>query len=352
MSWQQRRGRTLIIDHRGHERRVEVRVTQGRVFSGFRVTGEQHIGNYLGAIRNYVSLQDDYDCIYCAVDVHSLTTLEDARELGANSMSAATVMLAAGVDPERSIIFIQSHVPEVMELAEYFAMLIPLATLTRVPTFKEKVRQQPENVNLGLVGYPVLMAADILLYRAAAVPIGVDQEPHLELAREIARKFNNRFGDTFPEPQSKLTETPIVRGLDGQAKMSKSMGNHIPLTATAEETQQLVRSAVTDPQRARRTDPGRPEVCNVYSLEEIFIPEQTAEIYQLCTTAGIGCVDCKGRLAEGINDYFAEFRERHAEFAAKPDQVRAILRDGAGRAGAIARATMAEVRERIGLLAL
>ena len=327
-------------------------MTQGRVFSGFRVTGEQHIGNYLGAIRNYVALQDDHDCIYCAVDVHSLTTLEDAREVGPNSLSAATVMLAAGVDPQRSIIFIQSHVPEVMELAQYFAMLIPLATLTRVPTFKEKVRQQPENVNLGLLGYPVLMAADILLYKATAVPIGIDQEPHLELSREIARKFNNRFGETFPEPQSKLTETPIVRGLDGQSKMSKSMGNHIPLTATAEETHRLVRSAVTDPQRARRTDPGRPEVCNVYSLEEIVIPEQTGEIYQLCTTAGIGCVDCKGRLSTGINDYFAAFRERHAEYADQPALVREILHDGAARASDIARETMAEVRERIGFLAV
>lgn len=320
-----------------------------RVFSGFRVTGEQHIGNYLGAIRNYVALQDTHDCIYCAVDVHSLTTLEDAREVGPNSLSSAMVMLAAGVDPERSIIFVQSHVPEVMELAEYLSMLTGLGKLTRVPTFKEKVRLHPDNVNLGLVGYPVLMAADILLYRAEAVPIGVDQEPHLELTREIARTFNHRFGDTFPEPQSRHTETPLVRGLDGTAKMSKSMGNHIPLTATAEETTRLVRSAVTDPQRARRTDPGRPEVCNVYSLHEVFTPDRTAEIYQQCTTATIGCVDCKGILADSINEHFAAFRERHADLAAHPGRVEEILADGAARARAIAQETMALVRERIGL---
>ncbi len=323
-----------------------------RVFSGFRVTGEQHIGNYFGAIKNYVALQDDYDCLYCAVDVHSLTTLEDARLVGPNSLESATVMLAAGVDPERSIIFVQSHVPEVMELAEYFAMLTPLSVLTRVPTFKEKVRQQPENVNAGLLGYPVLMAADILLYKAAVVPIGIDQEPHLELTREVARKFNNRFGDTFPEPASKHTETPLIRGLDGQGKMSKSMGNAIPLTATAEETTALVRGAVTDPQRARRTDPGRPEICNVYALHQVFAPERAPQIYEQCTTAAIGCVDCKMLLAGSVNDHFAEFRAKHAELRAKPDYVRSVLREGAERAGAIARETMAEVRDRIGLMAI
>ena len=322
-----------------------------RVFSGFRVTGEQHIGNYFGAIKNYVALQADYDCLYCAVDVHSLTTLEDARLVGPNSLESATVMLAAGVDPERSIIFVQSHVPEVMELAEYFAMLTPLSVLTRVPTFKEKVRQQPENVNAGLLGYPVLMAADILLYKAAVVPIGIDQEPHLELTREVARKFNNRFGDTFPEPASKHTETPLIRGLDGQSKMSKSMGNAIPLTATSEETTALVRAAVTDPQRARRTDPGRPEICNVYALHQVFAPERAPQIYEQCSTAGIGCVDCKLLLAGSVNDYFAEFRAKHAELRAKPDYVRSVLREGAQRAGAIARETMVEVRERIGLMA-
>jgi tryptophanyl-tRNA synthetase len=259
-------------------------------------------------------------------------------------------MLAAGVDPQRSIIFVQSHVPEVIELAEYFAMLTPLGVLTRVPTFKEKVRQQPENVNLGLVGYPVLMAADILTYKASMVPIGIDQEPHLELTREIARKFNNRFGDTFPEPKSAHTETPLLRGLDGQSKMSKSMGNAIPLTASADETRTLVRSAVTDPQRQRRTDPGRPEVCNVYSLHQVFQPDRAPWVYEQCTIAGIGCVDCKGLLADSVNEYFAEFRERHAELSAKPEYVRDVLRDGADRAGAIARDTLAEVRERIGLL--
>ena len=215
----------------------------------------------------------------------------------------------------------------------------------------EKVRQQPENVNAGLLGYPVLMAADILLYKAAVVPIGIDQEPHLELTREVARKFNNRFGDTFPEPASKHTETPLIRGLDGQGKMSKSMGNAIPLTATAEETTALVRAAVTDPQRARRSDPGRPEICNVYALHQVFAPERAPQIAEQCTTAAIGCVDCKLLLAGSVNDHFAEFRAKHAELRAKPDYVRGVLREGAERAGAIARETMVEVRERIGLMA-
>ena len=325
-------------------------MSKGRVFSGFRVTGDQHIGNYLGAIKNYVTLQEQYDCVYCAVDIHSLTTLEDSQDVGPNALESVTVMLAAGIDPERSIIFVQSHVPEVLELATYFGMLIPLSVLTRVPTFKEKVQSQPENVNYGLVGYPVLMAADILLYHATTVPIGVDQEPHLELSREIARKFNNRYGHTFDEPQSAHTETPLIRGLDGKAKMSKTLDNHIPIIASEEQTERRVRSAVTDPQRARRNDPGRPEVCNVYSLHEIFTPDRTAWIYGQCTTAGIGCVDCKGILAGSINDEFREFRVRHAELHAKPDRVRAILRDGADRARVIAQETMAEVRARIGLL--
>src|SRR4030042_1337018 len=212
---------------------------KGRVFSGARPTGRQHIGNYLGAIQNYVALQKDYQCIYCIVDVHALTTMEGGEELRENTREMMLDWLAAGLDPERSILFVQSHVPEVMELHTLLSMVTPLGWLLRVPTFKEKARMQPENVNYGLVGYPVLQTADIVLYKADTVPVGEDQLPHLELAREIVRRLNNIYGDTFPEPHAYLTQFPMVLGLDGVQKMSKSYDNDIGLSATAKETTAL-----------------------------------------------------------------------------------------------------------------
>ncbi|GAG13772.1 unnamed protein product, partial [marine sediment metagenome] len=229
---------------------------KGRVFSGARPTGRQHIGNYLGAIQNYVKLQQDYECIYCIVDVHALTTLEDTDKLQDNIREMMHDWLAAGLDPQRSILFVQSHVPQVMELHTLLSMVTPLGWLTRVATFKEKARLQPENINYGLVGYPVLMTADIVLYKAETVPVGEDQLPHLELAREIVRRFNNIFGPTFPEPQAKLTDAPIILGLDGVNKMSKSLNNEIELAASPEETRERVMGAFTDPARKYRGDPG------------------------------------------------------------------------------------------------
>ena len=238
-----------------------------RVFSGARPTGRQHLGNYLGAIQNYVALQADFDCIYCIVDLHALTTVEDTVGLRDNTYEMALDWLAAGVRPEPTIVFIQSHVPQLAELHTLLSMVTPLGKLTDLPTFKEKIRQQPHNVNYGLVGYPVLMTADITLYRARYVPVGIDQAPHLEFAREIVRSFNHRFGaDVLIEPEMKVTEVPKVLGIDGQQKMGKSLNNHIELAATPEETLKRVKSMVTDPQRSRKTDPGDPDVCNVFSL--------------------------------------------------------------------------------------
>ncbi|MCJ7666960.1 MAG: tryptophan--tRNA ligase, partial [Anaerolineae bacterium] len=239
---------------------------KGRVFSGARPTGRQHLGNYLGAIRNYVALQDDYDCVYCVVDLHALTSLQETRELKVNTREMVLDWLAAGMDPEKSIIFVQSHVPQVTELHLILSMVTPMGWLTRLPTFKEKVRQQPDNVNYGLLGYAVLMAADIALYKADTVPVGEDQSPHLEFTREIVRRFNHHFGRVLVEPQIKLTEFPRVLGIDGANKMSKSLNNHIEITSSPEELRARVMMMVTDPQRQYRTDPGRPEVCNVFTL--------------------------------------------------------------------------------------
>jgi tryptophanyl-tRNA synthetase len=323
---------------------------KGRVFSGARPTGRQHLGNYLGAIRNYVALQDDYDCIYCVVDLHALTTLEDTNKLRNWTYEMTLDWLAAGMDPERgTIIFVQSHVPQVTELHLLLSMATPLGWLTRLPTFKEKVRQHPENVNYGLVGYPVLMAADITLYKADTVPVGVDQAPHLEFTREIVRRFNHHFGDVLIEPQGKFTDFPKVLGLDGEQKMSKSLDNHIEIAASPEEIEKKVMHMVTDPARRFRKDPGHPEVCNVFTLHGFFSADVVAQIETDCRSAAIGCVECKRLFAKNLANYFAPFRERRAALAADPDRVWDILSDGARRASAIAAETIAEAKASVGL---
>jgi len=321
-----------------------------RVFSGARPTGRQHIGNYLGALQNWVKLQEECDCIYCVVDVHALTTMEDVSRLKANIHEMVLDWLAAGLDPGRSILFVQSWVPQVMELHTLLSMVTPLGWLLRIPTFKEKARRQPGNVNYGLVGYPVLMAADILLYKADVVPVGEDQLPHLELTREIARRFHRLFGRVFPLPEAKLTSYPLVLGLDGVNKMSKSYNNHIELAASPEETLKRVMAAFTDPARRYRSDPGHPEVCNIYHLHGFFRPEGVSEIAEECRQARIGCVECKRLLAQGINQALAPFRERRAEIAAREGYVEEVLSEGAKRAHAIAQETIREVKERVGLI--
>lgn len=324
---------------------------KGRVFSGARPTGRQHLGNYLGAIENYVALQKDYDCIYCIVDLHALTTVETTYELRQNCYEMALDWLAAGIRPEESIIFVQSQVPEVTELHMFFSMVTPLGKLTDLPTFKEKARQQPHNVNYGLVGYPVLMAADIALYKADLVPVGVDQAPHIEFTREVVRSFNFRYNtNALVEPQMKATEFPKVLGIDGQQKMSKSLNNHIELASTPEETTTRVMQMVTDPQRQRRSDPGNPDVCNVFSMHKIFSsPDEVAEINLECRRAGIGCVQCKQLYAKNLNKSLEPFRLRRAELSGDPQKVWDILDDGQRRASAIARQTIREVKDAVGL---
>jgi len=324
---------------------------KGRVFSGIRPTGRAHLGNFLGAFKNYVALQDDYECVYCIVDIHALTTVEDTLNLKQNTFDLALDMLAAGIRPEETILFVQSHVPQVMELHTILSMVTPLGKLTDLPTFKEKVRQNPNNVNYGLVGYPVLQAADIALYKADLVPVGVDQAPHIEFARETVRSFNYRFNTkALIEPQMKSAEVPKVLGIDGKEKMSKSLDNQIEIAATPEETRQRVMMMVTDPQRMKRTDPGNPDICNVFTLHKIFTPVEDVEMINVeCRRAGIGCVDCKNRFAESLNKALEPFRAKRTELASKPALVTAILEDGASRAQAIAEKTMREVREAVQL---
>ena len=325
---------------------------KGRVFSGARPTGRQHLGNYLGAMKNYVALQKDYECVYCVVDIHALTTMETTLNLRTNTIDMVLDWLAAGMDPTKSIIFVQSHVPQVMTLHTILSMVTPLGKLTDLPTFKDKVREQPQNVNYGLVGYPVLMASDIALYKADTVPVGVDQAPHIEFTREVVRSFNFRYNtDILVEPQMKVTEFPKVIGIDGQQKMSKSLDNHIEMASTPEETQKRVMMMVTDPQRKRRTDPGNPDVCNVFSLHKIFSsPEEVEMVNRECRSADIGCVDCKKLLAKNLNNHLTPFRERRAEFEKNTDDVVDMLKDGAKRAQIIADKTIEEVKTAIGLL--
>lgn len=320
---------------------------RGRVFSGARPTGRQHLGNYLGAIHNYVAMQNEYDCVYCIVDVHALTTVETTQDLKQNTFEMAIDWLAAGIRPEESILFVQSHVPQVMELHTYLSMVAQYGKLTDLPTFKEKARQQPENLNYGLLGYPILMTADIVLYKTDVVPVGIDQAPHIEFAREIVRSFNYRYGTkVLVEPQVKHTEILKVVGIDGKDKMSKSLNNHIELALTPEETIKRVREMVTDPARQRKTDAGNPDICNVFTMHKIFSPQEEVDMINVeCRKAGIGCVDCKLRFAGNLNKNLEPFRAKRADLAAKPNYVQDVLNDGGKRARVIAEQTMVEVRE-------
>ncbi|MBZ0233534.1 MAG: tryptophan--tRNA ligase [Deltaproteobacteria bacterium] len=321
------------------------------VFSGIQPSGELHVGNYIGAIDNWVKMQEQYRCIYCVVDYHAITQDYTVKDMSPRVRDMALDILALGVDPEKAILFVQSAVPEHTELAWIFNAVTGHGDLERMTQFKDKAEHQPENINAGLFSYPVLQAADILLYKAELVPVGADQVQHLELARRIARSFNHRWGKVFPECEPKLTETPKVLGLDGKQKMSKSLGNHIPLTAIEEKPlRKLLGKMVTDEKRVTREDPGNPDDCNVYSFHKMFSTEDDrAWVWQGCTTAGIGCVDCKGRLAQRMLERFAPYRERRAELLAHPGRVDEILRAGADKARAIAQRTMAEVRGKLGL---
>ncbi|HUL71286.1 MAG TPA: tryptophan--tRNA ligase [Gemmatimonadales bacterium] len=325
-----------------------------RIFSGIQPSGELHIGNWLGAVQNWVNLQQSYDCLYCIVDLHAITNKYEAATLAERTREMAVGLLAAGIDPERVTLFVQSHVPEHSELQWLLTTVTPLGELERMTQFKDKA-QRMESVPAGILNYPVLMAADILLYRADLVPVGEDQVQHLELTREICRKWNAEFGrgeDYFPEPKPLLTEARRIMGLDGQAKMSKSLGNTIGLLDSPEEIWAKLRPAMTDPARVTKKDPGNPEICNIYSLHKYFSsPETVAMVAEKCRGAMWGCLDCKRTLADRIIATLAPIRARAAELQARPGRVEEILADGADKARRIAVETMREVRERMGFLA-
>ncbi len=319
-----------------------------RIFSGIQPSGAPHIGNDLGAIRNYVKLQREYEAIYCIVDYHALTSLHDPDALRRQTTEMAAALLALGLDPERCTVFVQSHRPEHTELAWLLATVTPVSWLERTPTYKEKKQTQPDDINHGLLTYPVLQAADIVIYKASLVPVGRDQAAHLELSREIVRAFNARYGVTFPEPQAVYTESPVVLGTDGVRKMSKSIGNTVDIFAPEELIRKQVMSMVTDTKRILRTDPGRPEVCNVCQTHRFF-GDDYEEIWDGERTARTGCVDTKKLLADRILRHYAEPRERYRELMADPERIAQILDEGAERVRPLAQATMAEVREKMGL---
>jgi len=319
-----------------------------RIFSGIQPSGVVHLGNDLGAIRNYVRLQSEYEAIYCIVDYHALTSTHEADLLRARTREMAASLLALGLDPERCTLFVQSHRPEVTELAWLLMTVTPVSWLERTPTYKEKKQGQPDDVNHGLLTYPVLQAADIVIYKASLVPVGKDQAAHLELSREIVRAFNARYGNTFPEPQAVYTEAPIVLGTDGVRKMSKSIGNTIDILADEDLIRKQVMSMVTDTKRILRSDPGRPEVCNVCQLQRHF-GDDYEDLWEGERTARTGCVDMKKVLAGRIVARYADARERYGELMAEPARLDEILAAGAERIRPIAEATMAEVREKMGL---
>lgn len=324
-----------------------------RIFSGIQPSGEMHIGNWLGAIQNYVALQDGNDCLYCVVDQHAITGSYDVATLADRTREMAISLLAAGVDPSRAVLFVQSHVPQHATLAWLLATIAPLGELERMTQYKDK-SQRFESVPTGLLTYPVLMAADILLYRAESVPVGEDQVQHLELARELARRWNAAFAKEtpfFPEPKPILSPAKRIIGLDGQAKMSKSLGNTIGVTESPESIWQKLRPAMTDPARKLKTDPGTPEICNIYALHRHFSPEATVvEVAANCRSAGWGCIDCKKVLAANLTARLAPMRERSLELRAQPEVVHQVLGDGAATARRLATETMTDVTDRMGFL--
>lgn len=317
-----------------------------RILSGMRPTGRFHLGNYLGAAKNWVGLQDQYECLYFVADYHALTTEPDGRKAEDKVFDLTADLLAVGIDPERSVVYLQSAVPEVAELTLLLSMVTPLSWVQRVPTFKEMAKQHPDNVNLGLFSYPILQGADILLVKGVGVPVGKDQLAHLELVREVARKFNRTYAPVFPEPRALLTETPLIKGTDGKQRMSKTVGNIIGVTDDPEVIRKQVLSMVTDVKRTYKTQPGHPRTCNVCATYKYFF-DDWQHYWDLCRKAEIGCHDKKKLLADRIIDSFQPFREVRAELS--PELVSGILERGSEKARELARHTMTEVRQAVGL---
>ncbi len=324
------------------------------VLSGIRPTGRLHLGNYLGALQRFAvfSQQPDYQCYFFVADLHALTTAgQEAVNIRENLPNVILDYLAAGVDPEKAALFIQSSIPETLELFWYLACLMPLGDLERIPTFKDKIRLHPENVNAGLLNYPVLMAADILGPRADLVPVGKDQKPHLEVTVYLARRFNRLFGKLFPEPDALEQEMIIVPGLDGSSKMGKSEGNTVNLDDSPQTVRDKLRKAMTDPARKRRNDAGTPSKCNVFLLHTLMSGnEEISRCANGCRTAAMGCAECKDILAKNINNLLGPFQSRRASLAKQPDLVRDVLVSGRQQARAVIAETVAEARNHIGIL--
>jgi tryptophanyl-tRNA synthetase len=320
-----------------------------RIFSGIQPTGRVHIGNYFGAWARALELTKQYECIYCIVDYHAITFPTDPKELQHGKREVAVTLLAIGFDPQKCTLYYQSDVPEHTELAWILSPLANMGMLERMTQFKDKAEGLEGGGPASLFNYPVLQAADILLYKTDNVPVGKDQAQHLELTRELAKRFNNQFGKTFPEPQTLLGDAPKILGLDGKQKMSKSLGNTIDLVDTPEQIQKKLKSAFTDPSRLRRTDPGHPEVCNIFALHHLVNMARVKDIERDCKSAALGCGECKQELGNKIAEFLSPIRERYNEWKAKPKQVDEIFAEGGKRARIIASRTMEEVRERVGL---
>ena len=323
-----------------------------RIFSGIQPSGELHIGNYLGAVKNWVRLQHEHPSIFCIVDYHAITVPYEPAQLRQRRADMALSLLAAGVDPNVATLFVQSTVPEHTELTWLFNTVTPLGELERQTQFKDKSQRQ-ESVSTGLLTYPVLQAADILIYRADKVPVGEDQVQHLELSRVVARRWNAQYGggeDYFPEPQPLLTPTARILGLDGKQKMSKSLGNAVGLLESKEQIWEKLRPAATDPKRVRRTDPGTPEVCNIYHLHKAFSPPETVEhVADMCRTAGWGCIDCKRVLHDSMERELVPIRARAEHLREAPEEIEDALATGTRKCRALARETLGHARERMGL---
>ena len=311
-----------------------------------RPTGRFHVGNYLGAARNWVELQKDYECYYFVADYHALTTEPDGHKVEDKVFDLTADLLAVGIDPNRSVLYQQSKVPDVAELTLLLSMVTPLSWVLRTPTFKEMAKKHPDNVNLGLVGYPVLQGGDIAIVKGVGVPVGKDQQAHLELIREVVRRFNRTYSPVFPEPRALLTESPLIKGTDGKQRMSKTVGNIVGVTDEPEILRKQVLSMVTDVKRPRKSDPGHPRTCNVCAFFKFFF-DDWQHYWDLCRRAQIGCHEKKQILAERMIEVFRPFREARAELS--PEHVTAILDEGSEKARAVARQTMVEVREAVGL---
>lgn len=321
-----------------------------RILSGMQPTGTPHLGNYFGALINWVKLQNEgHECFYCVVNQHAITLPQDPELLKKRTLELAAIFIAVGIDPEKSTVFVQSDVPAHTQLQWILSCLAPVGQMERMIQFKEKSEKNPNAVNTGLLTYPILQAADILIYKANIVPIGIDQKQHLELTRDLAKKFNNTYKEIFPEPNTLHSHTTKVVGLDGKAKMSKSANNYIGIADDKEKIWKGLTTAVTDTARIKKSDPGNPEICNIYALHKLFSPQEDLDwTSKGCISASIGCVECKKKLLENIEAHLKPIRERYQEIILKPKELREMLNEGGKKANKIANETLREVYDAIG----